>query len=245
MALLSIQHATKNFSAGVTALDDLSLELRDGEMLALVGPSGSGKTTLLRAIAGLERLDRGTIRLGEAVLDALPPRRRNVAMVFQQPALYPHLCVFDNIAFPLRMRGESKSAIKNRVDQIADRLAIQPLLARRPHELSGGQAQRVALARALVRRPDCLLLDEPLSHLDSPLRFELRALLKSLHSADPVTTIHVTHDQSEALSLGDRVMVISQGRLQQIGTPAEITKHPANPFVADFFRHCQSEQSAI
>lgn len=245
MPPLTIQHATKKFSPSVTALDDLSLELRDGELLALVGPSGSGKTTLLRAIAGLERLDRGTIRLGEIALDALPPRSRNVAMVFQQPALYPHLRVFDNIAFPVRMRGENKSAIKNRVDEIADRLAIQPLLTRRPHELSGGQAQRVALARALVRRPDCLLLDEPLSHLDSPLRFELGALLKSLHAADPVTTIHVTHDQREALSLGDRVAVIFRGRLQQIGTPAEINERPANSFVADFFRHSQSEQSVI
>jgi ABC-type sugar transport system ATPase subunit len=234
---LSIQHAAKNFPGGVIALADLCLDLRDGELLALVGPSGSGKTTLLRAIAGLERLDSGVIRLGDVMLDGVPPRRRNVAMVFQQPALYPHLRVRDNIAFPLRMRGERRAVIAIQVNQIALRLAIQPLLDRRPHQLSGGQAQRVALARALVRKPHCLLLDEPLSNLDAPLRAELRTVLKSLHAAEPITTLHVTHDQEEALALGDRVAVLHEGRLQQIGTPEEVTQQPANAFVAEFFRH--------
>ncbi|HEY2762161.1 MAG TPA: ABC transporter ATP-binding protein, partial [Pirellulales bacterium] len=234
MPALSIQHAVKKFSGRVIALNDLSLQLRDGELLAIVGPSGSGKTTLLRAIAGLERLDSGTVRLGDILLDDLSPRHRNVSMVFQQPALYPHLSVRDNIAFPLRMRHQKKPAIDAEVDRIARRLAIQPLLYRRPHQLSGGQAQRVALARALVRKPNCLLLDEPLSNLDAPLRAELRALLKSLHAADPITTLHVTHDQDEALALGDRVAVLSDGRLQQIGTPAEIMQEPANAFVAEF-----------
>jgi ABC-type sugar transport system ATPase subunit len=236
MPPLSIQHAAKKFPSDVVALENVCLDLRNGELLALVGPSGSGKTTLLRAIAGLERLDAGTIRLGDVLLDDLPPRRRNVSMVFQQPALYPHLRVRDNIAFPLRMRREKKAIIEAQVNQVAARLAIQPLLDRRPHQLSGGQAQRVALARALVRQPYCLLLDEPLSNLDAPLRAELRTVLKSLHTAEPITTLHVTHDQDEALALGDRVAVLHESRLQQIGTAAEITQQPANNFVAEFFR---------
>ena len=235
MPPLSVQHAVKKFSGGIVALNDLSLDLRDGEVVALVGPSGSGKTTLLRAIAGLECLDGGTIRLGDTLLNGLPPRRRNVAMVFQQPALYPHLRVYDNIAFPLRMRREKPAAIESKVNQIAMRLEIRPLLDRRPQQLSGGQAQRVALARALVRKPDCLLLDEPLSNLDAPLRAELRAVLKSLRVVDAVTTLHVTHDQEEAMSLGDRIAVVHEGRLQQIGTPDEIVLQPANAFVAAFF----------
>ncbi len=222
MPALSIDHATKRYSDGVTALDDLSLLVRAGEFLAIVGPSGSGKTTLLRAIAGLESLNAGTIRLGEKLLDALPPRQRNVAMVFQQPALYPHLKVADNIAFPLQMRGEKPEIIERRVREIATQLQIDSLLHRRPHQLSGGQAQRVALARALVRKPQCLLLDEPLSNLDTQLRLQLRAELKSLHATHPITTLHVTHDHHEALALGDRVAVLWGGRIQQVGTPEEM-----------------------
>ena len=234
---LVIQHATKQFSGGVTALDDVSLSIGDGELVTLVGPSGSGKTTLLRSIAGLERLDRGTIRLGERSLNGLSPCDRDVAMIFQQPALYPHLTVSQNIAFPLRMRGDVKATIQDRVDRAAQMLGIVTLLDRRPHELSGGQAQRVALARALVRKPKCLLLDEPLSNLDAPMRLELRSQLKSLHAASPIATLHVTHDQDEALALGSRVAVLDQGRLQQFGTPDEIVRQPANEFVAQFFRH--------
>jgi ABC-type sugar transport system ATPase subunit len=235
---LAVQHANKRFRGQVVALDDVCLSIGDGELLTLLGPSGSGKTTLLRSIAGLERLDSGTIRLGEVALNDLTSRDRDVAMIFQQPALYPHLTVGRNIAFPLRMRGEVKAAIQNRVAQVAQMLQIEMLLSRRPHELSGGQAQRVALARALVRRPKCLLLDEPLSNLDAPMRLELRAQLKSLHAAHPITTLHVTHDQDEALALGNRVAVLHQGKLQQVGTPDEIIGQPANDFVAQFFRIC-------
>jgi multiple sugar transport system ATP-binding protein len=234
---LSIQHASKQFRGQLVALDDVSITVDDGEMVTVVGPSGSGKSTLLRSIAGLERLDSGSIKLGETSLGGLAPRHRDVAMVFQQPALYPHLTVGHNIAFPLRMRGHSKAAIQDCVTQVAQTLQVDTLLARRPHELSGGQAQRVALARALVRRPKCLLLDEPLSNLDAPMRLELRAQLKSLHTQHPITTLHVTHDQDEALALGNRVAVLHQGRLQQVGTPGEIIGQPANDFVAEFFRH--------
>jgi multiple sugar transport system ATP-binding protein len=214
----------------------------DGEMVTLVGPSGSGKTTLLRCIAGLERLDSGTIHLGDISLNGLSPRRRDVAMIFQQPALYPHLSVERNIAFPLRMRGTTKDVIQDRVSQMSQLLGIATLLDRRPHELSGGQAQRVALARALVRKPKCLLLDEPLSNLDAPMRLELREQLKSLHAAHPITTLHVTHDQDEALAMGSRVAVLHQGKLQQISTPTEITSQPTNDFVAQFFRHLSRYQ---
>jgi ABC-type sugar transport system ATPase subunit len=234
---LTIEHARKRYSGRTVALDDVSLTVGAGEMVTLVGPSGSGKTTLLRSIAGLERLDSGTIRLGETSLNGLSPRDRDVAMIFQQPALYPHLNASENIAFPLRMRGEARSAIQDRVAEVAQMLQIDTLLTRRPHELSGGQAQRVALARALVRRPKCLLLDEPLSNLDAPMRLELRAQLKSLHAAHPITTLHVTHDQDEALALGSRVAVLHEGKLQQVGTPDQIAGQPANDFVARFFRH--------
>lgn len=237
MPALSIQRASKRYSGRVVALNDVCLTIGDGEMVTLVGPSGSGKTTLLRSIAGLERLDSGTIRLGEAALNRLSPRDRDVAMIFQQPALYPHLTVRQNIAFPLRMRGEPKATMQDRIAQVAQMLQIDTLLDRRPHELSGGQAQRVALARALVRKPKCLLLDEPLSNLDTPMRLELRDQLKSLHAAHPMTTFHVTHDQDEALALGARVAVLHQGKLQQFGTVDEIVGQPANDFVAQFFRH--------
>jgi multiple sugar transport system ATP-binding protein len=237
MSSLIVQHLTKTFPGGAIALNDFCLELRAGELLAVVGPSGSGKTTLLRCIAGLERFEAGTIQLDGKQLDSLPPRRRDVAMVFQQPALYPNLSVGRNVAFPLRMRREPRATIGLQVSAVVARLGIDTLLDRRPHQLSGGQAQRVALARALVRQPKCLLLDEPLSNLDAPLRHELRAQMKSLHIAQPITTLHVTHDQDEALALGDRIAVLNQGRLQQLGTAEEIVKQPANEFVAHFFRH--------
>jgi multiple sugar transport system ATP-binding protein len=234
MPALSIQNAAKRFSNGALALDDVTLSLEPNELLAIVGPSGSGKTTLLRAIAGLEQLDSGTIRIGEKAIDRLPPRDRNVAMVFQQPALYPHLSVRKNVAFPLAMRKLDAGAIEERVQKIAAQVGIAALLDRRPHELSGGEAQRVALARALIREPQCLLLDEPLSNLDAQLRLRLRSELKALHRALPVTTLHVTHDQEEAFALADRVAVFNRGKVQQIGTPKEIVDRPANEFVAEF-----------
>ena len=237
MPALSIQNATKRFERSVVALDNICIEIRDGELLAVVGPSGSGKTTLLRAIAGLEKLDTGTIRLGDVVLDILAPRRRDIGMIFQQPALYPHLSVRDNIAFPLRLRGETRANLHQQAEETATRLDLKSLLDRRPDQLSGGQAQRVSLARALVRRPKCLLMDEPLSNLDAPLRIEMREQLKTLHAAFPMTTLHVTHDQDEALAIGDRVAVFHEGRLQQLATPEEITTQPANEFVSRFFRH--------
>jgi ABC-type sugar transport system ATPase subunit len=237
MPSLVIQQAAKRFSKTVVALDDLSLEVSDGELFAIVGPSGSGKTTLLRCIAGLERLDTGTIRLGGEPLNGLPPWRRDVALMFERPALYPHLTVRNNVAFPLRMRGEAAASINQKVTEIAGRLGIDSLLDRRPDQLSAGQAQRVAFARALVRRPKYLLLDEPLSNLDAPLRADLRAELKVMQAAMSIPTIYVTHDQEEALKLGRRVAVLDRGRWQQIGTPEEIVAQPANEFVATFFRH--------
>ncbi len=237
MPSLVIQQAAKRFSKNVVALDDLSLEVSDGELLAIVGPSGSGKTTLLRCIAGLERLDTGTIRLGGEPLNGLPPWRRDVALMFERPALYPHLTVRNNVAFPLRMRGEAAALIDQKVTEMAGRLGIDSLLDRRPDQLSAGQAQRVAFARALVRRPKCLLLDEPLSNLDAPLRADLRTELKVLQAAMSIPTIYVTHDQDEALQLGRRVAVLDRGRWQQIGTPEEIVAQPANEFVRSFFRH--------
>jgi len=237
MPSLVIQQAAKRFSKNVVALDDLSLEVSDGELLAIVGPSGSGKTTLLRCITGLERLDTGTIRLGGEPLNGLPPWRRDVALMFERPALYPHLTVRSNVAFPLRMRGESASVIDQKVTEMTGRLGIDSLLDRRPDQLSAGQAQRVAFARALVRRPKCLLLDEPLSNLDAPLRADLRTELKVLQAAMSIPTIYVTHDQDEALQLGRRVAVLDRGRWQQIGTPEEIVAQPANEFVRSFFRH--------
>jgi multiple sugar transport system ATP-binding protein len=241
MPPLVIENARKRFPNGVVALDDLSLQVGDGELLSVVGPSGSGKTTLLRCIAGLERLDAGTIRLGNQLLNGLPPWRRDVALMFERPALYPHLTVRNNVAFPLRMRAALPTVIENQVDEIAGRLGIESLLDRRPDQLSAGQAQRVAFARALVRRPRCLLLDEPLSNLDAPLRADLRLELKSLQEAMSITTIYVTHDQDEAFALGHRVAIMDKGRWQQIGLPNEIISQPANEFVVNFFRHLRGK----
>ena len=240
MSRLEIQQAAKQFSGGQTALDNLSLEVADGELLAIVGPSGSGKTTLLRAIAGLETLTSGRILFDGQDVGRRTPKDRNVAMVFQQPALYPHLNVADNLAFPLRMRREPMVDPRDpkdqgdRVRRTAARLKIAELLRRRPATLSGGEAQRVALGRALVRRPNCLLMDEPFTALDAPLRAELRGELRRLLSEEPVTTLFVTHDQQEALALGNRVAVLDRGQLQQLGTPSEIYQRPVNQFVAAF-----------
>jgi ABC-type sugar transport system ATPase subunit len=234
VARLTFENVSKQFP-GVLAVDGVSLDVADGEFIVLVGPSGSGKSTLLRLVAGLEALSGGAIRFDGQRIDALPPRRRDVAMAFQTPALYPHLSVRENLAFPLRMRKSSATDIGKRVAATAEPLRIAALLDRRPGELSGGERQRVALGRALVRDARCLLLDEPFAHLDGPLREQVRLDLLEIHRRRPTTTLCVTHDQHDALLLGHRVAVLAAGRLQQVGPPLEIYDRPANRFVAGFF----------
>jgi len=224
----------KVYENGVQAVYDLSLEARDGEFLVLVGPSGCGKTTALRMVAGLEDISDGTVSIGGRVVNELTPKERDVAMVFQNYALYPHLTVADNIAFGLRLRRESKSVIEERVQWAAKMLDLTPYLARRPKELSGGQRQRVAMGRAIVRQPQAFLMDEPLSNLDAKLRVQMRADIAKLQRDLETTTIYVTHDQVEAMTMGDRVAVMNQGRLQQVDTPQRLYDNPANLFVAGF-----------
>jgi multiple sugar transport system ATP-binding protein len=235
MAGIEIRGLSKAFREGPRALDGVDLDVADGELLVLVGPSGSGKTTLLRLIAGLDQPTRGTIRLGGKDLAGVPPHKRNVALVFQNLALYAHLSVRDNLAFSLDHERTTQGGVYERVVETARLLGIDHLLARYPAELSGGEQQRVALGRAIVRRPSVLLLDEPLSSLDAPVRRGLRRELKHLQRQLGVPTIYVTHDQAEALLLGDRIALIDKGRLQQTGTPDEIYHRPANSFVAEFF----------
>ena len=230
---ISLEHLTKSF--GDTAVvEDLSLEIGDSEFVVFLGPSGCGKTTTLRMIAGLEQPSVGDIRIdGERVND-VPPQRRDIAMVFQSYALYPHLTVAQNIAYPLRVRKLATAEIQRQVSQAASLLEIAPLLARRPRDLSGGERQRVALARAIVRHPRAFLMDEPLSNLDAKLRLQMRGELKRLQQTLETTTVYVTHDQAEAMTLGHRVAVINRGKLQQFDTPLEIYNRPANRFVAEF-----------
>ncbi len=235
MARLKFEAVSKTFPGDVRAVDCVSLEVGDGEFVVLVGPSGSGKSTLLRLTAGLERLTGGAISFDGRRVDPLPPRRRNVSMAFQTPALYPHLSVRENIAFPLKMHKANPATIGERVAAIAKPLRIAGLLDRRPNELSGGERQRVALGRALVRDANCLLLDEPFAHLDGPLREQVRLDLLEIHRRRPTTTLCVTHDQNDALLLGQRVAVMAAGKLQQVGPPLEIYDAPANRFVAGFF----------
>jgi multiple sugar transport system ATP-binding protein len=224
----------------VQALHELSLTVNDGEFFVLLGPSGCGKSTLLNLAAGLEKPTSGEIRFGERLVAApqqrlfIPPRERNVAMVFQSYALYPHLSVYDNIAFPLQISKESTTSIAPKVTQTADMLGIADLLERKPGELSGGQRQRVAMARALVRRPEVFLLDEPLSNLDAQLRTSTRAELKRLQHELRITTLYVTHDQTEAMTLGDRIALLRQGQLVQVGTPEDLYDRPETPFAATF-----------
>ncbi len=229
-----LDEVTKVFPGGTTAVDQLSLEIEDGEFMILVGPSGCGKTTALRMIAGLEKPSAGTIRIGDRVVNEVSARDRDIAMVFQNYALYPHMTVQRNLAYPLRQQRIAKPEISRRVHEVAEMLSLEDLLKRRPAQLSGGQRQRVAMGRALVREPKVFLLDEPLSNLDAKLRVQMRAGLKRLHGRLGITTVYVTHDQVEAMTLGDRIAVLSDGRLQQLGPPQEVYDRPANVFVAGF-----------
>jgi multiple sugar transport system ATP-binding protein len=234
MASVTLRRLSKVFDGGVQALHHLDLEVRDGELLVLLGPSGSGKTTVLRCIAGLEEPSSGDVVLGERVVTHEPPAARDVAMVFQTPALYPHLSVRENIAFPLEMRGVAGAQVTRRVLDAAQRLGLQPVLDRVPAQLSEGERQRAALGRALVRGPQVFLLDEPLSRLDARLRIELRGELLALHRALGATMIYVTHDQTEAMTMGQRIAVLHEGRLRQVGTPEEVYQRPADVHVARF-----------
>src|SRR5215212_4286277 len=227
------ERATKRFGAHVAA-DGISLDVESGECLVLLGPSGCGKTTLLRLLAGLETLDSGEIWIGDRRVDQLEPARRDVAMVFQNYALYPHLSVFDNIAFPLRTRRVPTADIDRRVREAAARVGLAELLTRRPAQLSGGQQQRVALARAIVRNPTVYLMDEPLSNLDAQLRLQTRTELKRLHQELGTTMVYVTHDQGEAMTLGTRIAIMRHGTIVQVGTPMELYRRPVNTFVATF-----------
>jgi multiple sugar transport system ATP-binding protein len=232
-APVSFDRVCKRFGA-VTAVADLSLEVPNGEMLVLLGPSGCGKTTSLRMLAGLESITEGTIRIGETVVNALPPRARDIAMVFQSYALYSHLTVYENLAYPLRVRKLPKAEIDQRVRDVAQVVQIEELLDRKPRALSGGQRQRVALGRAIIRRPAVFLMDEPLSNLDAKLRLHTRGELKRFQRELATTTIYVTHDQAEAMTLADRVAIMNGGVLQQVGPPKEVYARPASVFVAGF-----------
>jgi multiple sugar transport system ATP-binding protein len=230
---ISIEHLTKSFG-DTTVVDDLSLEIGNGEFVVFLGPSGCGKTTTLRMIAGLEQPTAGDISIDGQCVNNVPPQRRDIAMVFQSYALYPHLTVADNIAYPLRVRKIAAPEIQTQVSQTAGLLEIEPLLGRRPRDLSGGERQRVALARAIVRHPLAFLMDEPLSNLDAKLRLQMRGELKRLQQTLGTTTVYVTHDQAEAMTLGNRVAVMNKGKLQQFDTPLEIYNRPSNRFVAEF-----------
>jgi ABC-type sugar transport system ATPase subunit len=234
VAEVAFNEVDKVYPNGVQAVFDLSLEARDGEFLVLVGPSGCGKTTALRMVAGLEEISDGTVEIGGKVVNEMTPKERDIAMVFQNYALYPHLSVAENIAFGLRLRKENKHVINERVDWAAKMLDLTPYLSRRPKELSGGQRQRVAMGRAIVRKPQVFLMDEPLSNLDAKLRVQMRADIAKLQRELGTTTIYVTHDQVEAMTMGDRVAVMNKGVLQQVDTPQRLFDAPANLFVAGF-----------
>lgn len=233
MAEVRVERLTKTFE-DVIAVNEVSLTFQDGDMTVLVGPSGCGKTTLLRSIAGLEDVTSGSIYIASREVNAIPPWERNTAMVFQSYALYPHMTAFNNVAFPLRARRVAKKSIQSRVQTVARSLGIFELLHRKPRELSGGQMQRVALGRAIVRKPEVFLMDEPLSNLDAKLRVQMRAELKRLQKDLGITTIYVTHDQAEAMTMADKLVVMEHGRIQQVGGPEEVYLYPNNMFVAGF-----------
>ena len=234
MGAIEISNVGKVYPNGTRALEDVNITIDDGEFVVLVGPSGCGKTTLLRMVAGLEDITEGTIEIADKVVNEVAPKDRDIAMVFQNYALYPHMSVYDNMAFSLKLRKLSKDEIDSKVRDAAKTLEIDELLERKPKALSGGQRQRVAMGRAIVRNPQAFLMDEPLSNLDAKLRVQMRAELGQLHSQLQTTTLYVTHDQVEAMTMGDRVAVIRKGLLQQIDTPREIYLYPKNIFVAGF-----------
>ncbi len=233
MANVTLESIKRKFN-NVTAIDDITFAIPDGEFWVLVGPSGCGKSTILRTIAGLESATSGKLFIGDKLMNNVPARARDVAMVFQNYALYPHMSVADNIAFGLKMRKVDSKIIRERVETVAHSLSLENLLERKPKQLSGGQQQRVALGRAIARQPQVFLLDEPLSNLDAQLRDDTRAELKQLHQNIGITTVYVTHDQVEAMTLADKIVVLSEGRIQQIGEPQDIYAHPANRMVASF-----------
>jgi multiple sugar transport system ATP-binding protein len=234
MASVALKHLDKKFPNGRHAVRDLSLEIRDGEFIVIVGPSGCGKSTMLRLVAGLEEPTAGEVYIGDRLMRGVPPGMRDIAMVFQNHALYPHMSVYQNIAFGLRMRRTPRDQIEKEVQTASQILSIEPLLERRPAELSGGERQRVALGRAIVREPKLFLFDEPLSDLDAVLRVEMRAEIARLHRRLAITVIYVTHDQVEAMTLGQRIVLMDQGVIQQVDTPMTVYRRPANRFVASF-----------
>jgi len=234
MARVELIEVSKIFNSSVVAVDKVSFVVEDGEFAVILGPSGCGKTTILRLIAGLEDLTEGLIYIGERLVNNLPPKDRDVAMVFQSYALYPHMSVFDNIAFPLKMRKLRKEEIRKKVEETAKILGIEELLRRKPRELSGGQKQRVALGRAIVRNPKVFLFDEPLSNLDAKMRVRMRAELARIHRTLKATSIYVTHDQAEAMTLGDKIILLMGGKVQQISDPLTLYNKPRNKFVAGF-----------
>ena len=234
MAEVTLKNVGKVYSGGVTAVSDFDLEVKDKEFLVLVGPSGCGKSTTLRMVAGLEEITTGTIAIGDRVVNDVPPKDRDIAMVFQNYALYPHMTVFENMAFGLKLRKYKKALIKERVEEAADILGIGELLGRRPKALSGGQRQRVAVGRAIVRKPKVFLFDEPLSNLDAKMRVQMRVEISRLHSHLEATMIYVTHDQTEAMTMGDRIVVMEGGFIQQVADPITLYDEPVNKFVAGF-----------
>jgi multiple sugar transport system ATP-binding protein len=234
MAEIALENLSKVYGDGTHAVTELNLEIADGELMVLVGPSGCGKTTALRMVAGLEEISSGTVRIGERVVNMLPPKDRDLAMVFQNYALYPLMSAYDNMAFGLKMRSLPKAEIKRRVDDAARVLGLDQVLKKKPRTLSGGQRQRVAMGRAIVREPQAFLMDEPLSNLDAKLRVEMRAEIARIQRDLQATTIYVTHDQTEAMTLGHRVTVMRDGVLQQVGAPEDLYERPVNLFVAEF-----------
>jgi multiple sugar transport system ATP-binding protein len=234
MASVTLQNVNKVYPGNITAVNDFNLEIRDGEFVVLVGPSGCGKSTTLRMVAGLEEISNGTIRIGDRVVNDVPPKDRDIAMVFQNYALYPHMTVYDNMAFGLKLRKFPKKDIEVRIQEAARMLGLQDLLDRRPKALSGGQRQRVAVGRAIVRKPAVFLFDEPLSNLDAKLRVQMRVEISRLHAKLGATMIYVTHDQVEAMTMGDRIVVMKDGLIQQEADPITLYDVPANRFVAGF-----------